>query len=82
MKRREAEQFKLFETGLFLVGGTKCYLLNIRRLLVLLPESERDITRAIDLNVTDALKQVARAQIAASELSDCIGYKYLRKKEK
>lgn len=82
MPRRESEQFRLFETGLFLVGGTRCYLQNIRRLLVLLPESEHDIAAAIDKNLTEAMKQVARAQMAATELADCIGYKYLRKGEK
>ena len=82
MPRRESKQFELFETGLFLVGGCRVYLHNIRKLVRLLPESEREVAVAIDKNVTEALKQTARAQIAACELAGEVGYKYLREKEK
>lgn len=82
MPRRESQQIELFETSLFLVGGCRVYMQNIRQLVRLLPESEREVAVAIDKNVTEALKQMTRAQVIATELADIIGYKYLRRKEK
>lgn len=82
MPRHESQQIELFETSLFLVGGCKVYLQNIRQLVRLLPESEWKVATTIDKNVTEALKRTARAQVIATELADVIGYKYLRRKEK
>lgn len=82
MPPRESEQFALFETGLFLVGGCQPYLRNIGELVRLLPRGEGDIASAIDRNAIEALKRTTRAQKAVSELADVVGYKYLRRKER
>lgn len=82
MPRPESEQFVLFETGLFLTGGCGPYLNNIRQLARMLPASEYDIAEAIDQNAIEAQRHIRRTQVVLSELSEVIGYKYLRRKEK
>lgn len=82
MPRRESEQFKLFETGLFLAGGCGPYLNNVRQLVRLLPSSEHDIAEAIEQNIIEIQRHIRRTQIILSEFADVIGYQYLRKEKK
>lgn len=68
--------------GLFLVGGCSPYIRNIRELVRLLPPDERDIAEAIDRNAVEAQRRIRRVQVILSELSDVIGYRYLRKEKR
>lgn len=79
MPRQRTEQFELFETGLFLIGGARVYLRNIMELARMLLPAESDIASSIDKNAILAIRHIERAQAKQSKLAEVIGYEYLRK---
>lgn len=72
----------LFETSLFLIGGTRCYLAKTRELVRLLPDEDRAVAALIDKNMLDAMRQVGRAQRAVCEFSRAVGYRHIRRDAK